>query len=331
MAPLEVLVVGATGYIGGTILSHLAVETSGYCLTAVVRRQQDAETLESHYSSRVTAITIESFATEKLVQAAQFADVVIYACRNTQDGVDELMRGLADDHRVQASDSHVRKKLFIMLSAIISVVNPRNMQLGELSGRVYSDVEDAGHIMNLPESNWHVRQEQDFLRKTLEFGITGVIMSLPFALGNGTGSVRRMSFAHQYVKVTSEVGRPFVLGKGLNRWSWCSVRDIARAVAILIVEIRAGNAGSRPYYYYVETGEFAVREEALAIGKMLGLGHEDDILHFDYDQFKEFMPELPALWGVSCRVKADRLRNAGWEPKDKDWRAQLDNIRETLF
>lgn len=325
---MEILVVGATGYIGGTILSHLAGNPN-YRLTAVVRLPEDARSIETHHSSLVRVITAEYFTHETLFEAATLADVVVYACRNTQDGIDALMQGLAlRSRRGPANantDTNMKKGIFIMLSAIISLVNPRELALGELSGRVFSDVDDAKEIMTLPTTNWHVTQEQEFLRKGRDCQVTSVILSLPFALGNGTGAVRRMSFVHQFVKATAEMGKRFVLGRGHNRWSWCSVHDIARAVGFLVSRIRTSANPDPNQYFYLSAGDFTVRDEAVAIGKIAGLPCENDVLELDYEQFKEVMPELPALWGVSCRVKADRLRSAGWEAEDKDWTALLND------
>lgn len=324
MESTEVLVVGATGYIGGTILSQLAGNPK-YRLTAVVRTPEDAESLRTHHSSLVRVITAECFAREVLVRAARLADVVIYACRNTQDGIDALMEGLASKPGRDSGHAKTGKGVFIMLSAIISLVNPQALALGELSGQVFSDVDNAKDILNLPTTNWHVSQEQEFLRKGRQSEVTAVVVSLPFALGNGTGAVRRMSFAHQFMRATAEMGRPFVLGKGLNRWSWCSVHDIARAIDFLIPRLRMVQDPDQNQYFYLSSGDFTVRDEAMAIGKTIGLGYEDDVVELKYDQFKELMPELPALWGVSCRVQADRLRNAGWQPEDKDWVSLLND------
>lgn len=320
----EILIVGATGYIGGTILSHLAANPK-YRLTAIVRQPEDAESLGTHYSSRIKVITAGIVARETLVQAARLAKVVIYACRNTQDGIDALMEGLASRPRRGPGDAHMDKGVFIMLSAIISLVNPQVPALGELSGRVFSDVDNAEEIMNLPTTHWHVSQEQGFLRKGRESGVMAVVLSLPFALGNGTGAVRRTSFAHQYIKAIAKMGRPFVLGKGLNKWSWCSVHDVARAVDFLIPRLCMTEDPDRKHYYYLSSGDFTVRDEAMAIGKLIGLGGEEEVQELSYAQFKEVMSELPALWGVSCRVRADCLRSAGWEPEDKDWTILLNN------
>lgn len=324
MEMTEILVVGATGYIGGTILSQLA-RNPNYRLTAVVRLPQDVESIMAHYSSLVRVILAETFAPETLYHAATQADVIVYACRNTQDGIDALMQGLAIRFGRIPKDTNVEKGIFIMLSAIISLVNPQELALGEMTGRVFSDVDHVEEIASLPTTRWHVSQEQEFLRKGRESEVTAVIVSLPFALGNGTGAVRRMSFAHYFIKATAEMGKPFVLGKGRNMWSWCSVHDIARAVDFIISRIRISANPDPNQYFYLSTGEFSVRDEAMAIGKITGLHCEDDVLELGYEQFKEVMPELPALWGVSCRVKADRLRNAGWEAEDKNWTALLND------
>lgn len=324
MHTTEILVVGATGYIGGTILSHLA-QNSNYRLTAIVRRLQDAEAVRSCYSSLVRVVRAEDLSHDTLVQAASQADVVIYACRNTQDGIGSLMQGLSDKYRRNCSNESKGKGVFIMLSAIISLVNPQELALGQLSGRVFSDIDNSEDIKNLPITNWHVSQEQQFLQMGREHGVTAVVLSLPFALGNGTGPVRCTSFAHQYIKAIAEMGRPFVLGKGLNRWSWCSVQDIARAVGFLMSKNSIWEGTEQNQYYYLSSGDFAVKDEAITIGKMVGKGCDVEVLELDYDQFKEVMPELPALWGVSCQVKADRLRSAGWEAKDKNWASLLND------
>ncbi|KAK1998426.1 NAD(P)-binding protein [Colletotrichum falcatum] len=345
-SPINLLLVGASGYIGGTILSHLCSEpsTAAINILALVRNPADAKAIATSYP-QVQTLLGDLGNEELLHDAAAESDMVIYAARNTQDGVQTLMTGLAAGTKSHPEGSaqpsrRNRRALFIMLSAIISLADPENLRLGEPpleSSKPTSDVDDRATIASLPDHHWHVAQERAFLQLASEKGrrvITPVVMSLPLTVGDGTGPVRRRGFVHAYAQALRrrEGKKPFVMGQGRNVWSWSSPRDLATAVAfVLDVWMKDKDSDDLEGHVFVESGQLEMRQLASYVGQALGpvseenrVASADECEPLQYPQFAELMPELPGLWGVTARCQADRLRGKGWKPVKTRWEPLVD-------
>ncbi|KAK6227567.1 NAD(P)-binding domain [Colletotrichum tabaci] len=349
--PVNILLIGASGYIGGSVLAHLCSRpnNAGLHISALVRNPADSEAIKSSYP-QVETVLGDLGDKRLLYDAAAGSDVVIYAARNTQEGVEPLMSGLAGEGKngIESSEeqcSRNRPALFIMLSAIISLADPKNLRLGEPpleSSKPMSDLEDKDAIMNLPEYHWHVAQERAFIRLAAEKGrgiITPVVMSLPFTVGNGTGPVRTRGFVHEYAKALLDRPgkKPFILGQGLNAWSWSSPRDLAAAV-VFVMDWWKGNPNDNDLqgYIYAESGQLEMRKLARYVGQVsdsVSAGQEeepstssDGCESLQYPQFAELMPELPGLWGVSAVCQADKLRSKGWKPMATSWEPLVDEV-----
>ncbi|TQN69626.1 hypothetical protein CSHISOI_05868 [Colletotrichum shisoi] len=292
--PVNILLISASSYIGGSVLAHLYSRPSNAALhiSALIRNLADSEAIKSSYP-QVNTVLGDLSDTKLLYDAAAGSDAVIYAAQNTQEGVKPLMSGLAGEARngIKSSKAHSprnRPALFIMLSAIISLADPKNLRLSEPpldSSKAMSDVEDRDAIVNLPEYHWHVAQERAFIHLAAEKGrgiITPVVMSLPFTVGNGTGPVRTQGFVHKYAKalVQRPGKKPFVMGQGRNAWSWSSPRDLAAAVAF-VMDWWKGNPNDTDLqgYIYVKSGQLEMRKLACYVSRASGsisVGHEEE-------------------------------------------------------
>ncbi|KAF6813399.1 hypothetical protein CMUS01_12840 [Colletotrichum musicola] len=347
--PINVLLIGASGYIGGSILAHLCseVDTAAIRISALVRDPADAKAITNSYPQVRTLLGDLSNAS-LLRDAAAESDAVIYAARNTQDGVEPLMAGLVDgaenppesspESSARRRAARIRPALFIMLSAIISLADPKNLRLGEApleSSKPTSDADDREAIASLPVHHWHVAQERAFLRLAAEKSpavVTPVVMSLPLTVGDGTGPVRTRGFVHAYAQALRrrQGKKPFVMGEGRNVWSWSSPRDLAAAVAFVLDSWMAQDDDLQGHVF-VASGQLEMRRLASYVGRALGSvskeEHEASVGECEslqYPQFAELMPELPGLWGVTARSQADRLRRKGWKPMGTEWEPLVD-------
>ncbi|TLD32894.1 hypothetical protein PspLS_00238 [Pyricularia sp. CBS 133598] len=345
-SPTKILLVGATGYIGGSILSHISKSDPSAQVTALVRSEEDVEKVNKLFP-KVKIVGGDLSNEARVKEAAANANVVIYAARNTQDGLEALLDGLSSPS--QPSSRH--GALFIMLSAIISLADPRDLRLGEEpphDSDPTSDVKDAEAIKALPDHHWHVAQERAFFNLARDRNIQGgrrvvtpVVMGLPLALGAGAGPVRTEGFVHDYVRAVARrasegANGPFIMGQGRNVWSWCTTHDIADAAWTIVSRWRddEGRGWDEQLcgYYYVEAGQLVMRDVACEVFKALtGLeATPDDCDSLQYPQFAQLMPVLPGLWGVTARCKADRLRSMGWTPKVTTWRPVVEECAKAV-
>ncbi|KAI6358787.1 hypothetical protein MCOR25_007223 [Pyricularia grisea] len=342
----KILLVGATGYIGGSILSHITKSDPSAQVTALIRSPDDVEKVNKWFP-KVQIIQGDLSNETKVKEAAANANVIIYAARNTQNGLEALMDGLSSSH--PCSSRH--GALFIMLSAIISLADPKNLRLGEEpphDSNPISDVDDAEAIKALPDHHWHVAQERAFFRLAEDRNsrggrrvVTPVVMGLPLALGAGAGPVRTEGFVHDYVRaVARRAGEgakgPFVMGQGRNVWSWCTTHDIADAAWTIVNRWRddEGRGWDEQLcgYYYVEAGQLVMRDVAYEVSRAV-TGVEaapEDCDSLQYPQFAQLMPVLPGLWGVTARCKADRLRRMGWTPKFTTWQPVVQQCAKAI-
>lgn len=346
-SPTKILLVGATGYVGGSILSHITKTDPSAQVTALVRSPGDVEKISKSFP-KVHIIQGDLSDDTRVKEAAANANIVIYAARNTQDGLAALMDGLSSS---PPSPPH-HGALFIMLSAIISLADPKNLRLGEdppHDSDPMSDLDDAEAIKALPDHHWHVAQERAFFSLAEDRNsrggrrvVTPVVMGLPLALGAGAGPVRTEGFVHDYIRaVIRRAGDgakgAFVMGQGRNVWSWCATRDVADAAWTIVKRWRddEGRGWDEELggYYYVEAGQLAMRDVACAVSRAV-MGVEatpEDCDSLQYAQFAQLMPVLPGLWGVTARCKADRLRRMGWTPQVTSWQPVVEEcVREVV-
>ena len=80
--PLELLLTGATGYIGGTILAHLLESSSPFLtnatITCLLRGQERASTLRSAYGERIRPVIYEGIDDiDATIEIAAQHDIVI--------------------------------------------------------------------------------------------------------------------------------------------------------------------------------------------------------------------------------------------------------------
>ena len=119
------------------------------------------------------------------------------------------------------------------------------------------------------------------------------------------------------------------VGKGLGVESNIHVLDLARAYVVLLRHMEKASSATlleNPYYFCETTGdqEPSWKDVATVIGEEL----------FKVGKIRDSTPkEIPeSLWddlfssvtgavvGLNSRSRANRLRELGWQPKEKDWK-----------
>ncbi|KAK3292858.1 uncharacterized protein B0H64DRAFT_363024 [Chaetomium fimeti] len=318
--PTRIFITGATGYLGGTTLDLLCKTFPDAIYTALVRTQEQAQAVASAHAG-VTPIVGDISSEAVVTAAAAAADIVIDVAGDNEAGLGHILAGLA---------SKPNKGTLIHVSGITSLIDPANPNLGRAASRIYSDVTDKDEIISFGPVRDHAALDQSVLRAHADMGVRTVILSSCQIMGNGTGAWKKDSFGHGLVKTVAARGRGFVVERGENVWSWCSVRDVASAIVFVLARALADSpdlAYGLDGYYFVQTGEVSFREQAQAVAtklKQLGKLETDPIDELTVPQATELHPYAGLLWGASCRSRADRLRAMGWTPKETDWQALMD-------
>lgn len=320
---LRVFLTGVTGFVGGSVLASLYTAHPDIQITALVRKESDAEQLQSVYPNLLIVIgTLTSLSL--LTSSAAAADFVVHMAGDNLPAVCAMIDGLA-------SSSTGRP-----LPKIISISGPRSLidrslpvtGIASPSEKIWSDVADAHTILSLPKERMHAEADQEIIRHSIAKGVGTILLSPGQLWGRSKGLLRKESHAATYYAAVKRRGRAFVIGDGSVAWSWISKNDLDDAVVFLIEQALKSGKERREQlgvnmegYYFVQAGDVSLIERAEAVNKRLGF---KEVERVSVEVAAEIHPFGPLMWGCGARFRADKLRKLGWRPNEVDWRALME-------
>ena len=323
-AQANVILIGACGFVGGTVLSRLLATLPSVHVTCLVRREEAVAELTSRYSS-VTPV-VDKYPSNSFLRAmAEKADLIINASGDNVPTICALIDGLAS----HASSTPFPPRL-ISLTGPRSLIDLSQPITGNLKpdSRPWSDIHDAAAILSMPEDRIHAGADQAIIAHSISRGVGTILVSPGQLFGQGEGLFKIESNSAAYYAATKARGRSFVIGDGTATWSWTSVRDVGDAVAFLAgMALEIGDCGERQVgvnhegYYFVQTGDLSMMERALAVSERLGLGGVESI---SVEEAKQIHPFGHIMWGCGERTRGDKLAELGWKPKQTDWKALME-------
>ncbi|KAL9108819.1 MAG: hypothetical protein Q9227_006476 [Pyrenula ochraceoflavens] len=345
MAP-QILLLGATGYIGGTLLNHLVSTHPDFSITVLVRNSEHVKTISAAYP-KITSVIGDLDSHETLVREAAKADIVIQSSNFDHEA---SMLSLADgvterNKRVQQEGGF--KPVLILISGsgnlvpgLLDVagrafsgskeVSNTPFVYGEKVDRVYSDVVDAETIRNFGPERIHTAIEQKAQGLSEERGFRCVVLAPCAILGKGTGPVKTETFNAIVGEEMVKRGQVFTVGDGDSIWSASSVRDVAKGITFVVEEALKGDKTRLEFgwkgYYFIETFEVPARERAhVAASRLFAEGkiNHSEVASLTAEEAAAVNPLLPILLGTSSRARADRLKSLGWKPEELDWKAAM--------
>lgn len=319
----RVFLTGVTGFVGGSVLDSLYTAHPDIQITALIRKESDAEQLQSVYPNlRVIIGSISSLSLLKSNAAA--ADFVVHMAGDNFDAVCAMIDGLA-------SSSSGRP-----LPQIISISGPRSLidrslpvtGIASPSDKIWSDVADAHTILSLPKERMHAEADQKIIRHSIAKGVGTILLSPGQLWGRSKGLLRKESHAATYYAAVKRRGRAFIIGDGSATWSWISKDDLDNAVVFLIEQALMSGKERREQlgvnmdgYYFVQAGDVSLLERAEAVNKRLGF---KEVERVSVEVAAEIHPFGPLMWGCGVRFRADKLSKLGWKPTEVDWRALME-------
>lgn len=285
---MRILVVGATGYLGGGVALRLLRE--GHAVTALVRDAARAEPL-ARAGLAIRPGSLDDAA--ELKRAAADADAVINAADSDHAaGVNAILEAIAGT-----------AKTFIHTSGI-SVTGDRAAGAG--GGTVRDESTD---YVPIPERA--ARHAIDAtVRGAASRGCRPIVICCPLVYGPPAWPGRESVQLPHLVSDARKHGVARYVGAGEARWSHCHVDDIAEAYALALAR---GQSGA---LYYPESGEQSWAELAGRIGRVLGVPAQSWTLEEAIAAWGQ-----RALWTYSsnARTRGVRIRNdLGWTPHSDD-------------
>ncbi|KAF2642725.1 NAD dependent epimerase/dehydratase family protein [Massarina eburnea CBS 473.64] len=242
----QILLTGATGYIGGTILTHLLASPSpalqSCIITCLVRGPERASLLTATYGPRVRPVLYAGL--DDLSTTATLAskhDIVI----NTTLGyhaasAQALIRGLA----LRKCDT--KRDVWMLHTSGASNLGDRAVSgAWEHEGgvvREFDDARDDVYAFERAREAIHTYAQRGTELGVVDLGIdlgvkTLVVMS-PTIYGVGTGLFNKISIQiPAYIRCVLENGYAVVAGEGKGMWDHVHVEDLADLYGILVEEM----------------------------------------------------------------------------------------------
>ena len=319
----RIFLTGATGFVGGTILTTLCKAHPEAHIKALIRREEDAKHLQSIHPN-LEAVIGDLSDLDLLRKTAASVDFVIHTTKEDIPAVLALIDGLASK---SSTPSYAPRLISISGTRSLVDLSAPVTGLASDAARPWSDITDIKTILSLPHSRIHAEADQSILAHAIASGV-GTMRIAPGQLwGRGKGHVKTEgAAAAAYYAAVKKRGRAFVVGDGSVAWSWSSIGDLGEAVVFLIEKALLNDNDQRvgvneEGYYFLQTDDVKMRDRAEAISARLRLG---DIESIPAEVTAEYHPFGPLMWGCGATFRADRLWQLGWSPKEFDWKALME-------
>ncbi|KQT04523.1 hypothetical protein ASG42_22975 [Rhizobium sp. Leaf391] len=288
---MDVLVIGATGYIG----SHIArsLRDRGHEVTGFARTDGNIATLHEAGFSAVSGSFDDLPALATL--AADF-EVVVMAAMPSFDHELEMMRVLVES----CTRGRTRHLLFTSGTGVLSIES--------LDGRWSQDTfaeDDPFPFPARPVRTVRI-QTENLVRQASGEGLSTFVIRPALVYGNG-GSIQ-IPQIFESVRLT---GSACYLGHGLNLYSAVHVEDLAE---VYCLAIEKGTPGA---LYHAISGEANYRAIAEAVAKVTGR----EAKSLSYEAACELWGKLyvDMAIAVNSRSIAKRtIADLGWEPRHID-------------
>jgi nucleoside-diphosphate-sugar epimerase len=239
---MNILVFGASGYIGKRATSRLIAE--GHKVTGFVRNEDAARQVKQLGASPVIRQLDQDGAIEKLLEKH---DAVLWLAQ----------LHLLDEKRLIGDYLKVLRgtgKTFIFTGGA-SVLSEATA--GEWSDKSFAETDSF-----IPRAPLAIRAETEYMVRTAaQFGVRSIVVRPPLVFGHGGCKV--ISDIYHSARVTGAV---CYVGRGLNVYSSVHVDDLAE---LFVLALSRGQVGG---LYHCVRGEASFRAMAQAVAGRLGVG-----------------------------------------------------------
>ncbi|KAI0474328.1 NAD(P)-binding protein [Xylaria cf. heliscus] len=324
MASKKVLIIGP-GYIGWNILDLLVQED--YAVTGYVRRKEHGEQIKASGASKVIYGELSN---RSLITRLTVAHDIVFHTATADDlpSVEAILDGIQERANSGLSTIYIHTSGTAMTSD--------DARGAFKSDKVYHD-DVATEIDSLPDSAPHRQVDIPIAKAAKRLGAKAkiAIMIPPTIYGLNPKHGRLSMQLPTLARYALKRGFAGYVGEGLSVHSNVHVLDIARAYVVLMHHMESTAPDNNPqllnnpYYFCEATGddEPSWREIAAVIGDSL---HEAGAIPdptprtIPRDSYGDiYGSETDAGVGMNSRTRALRLRELGWRPVEKDWKASF--------
>jgi len=321
-AKTPIFLIGATGYIGGTVLWRLLSHPSAntFDITVIVRSEEKAKKLEQFGVKPV----VGSYKDTKLVEELAEKAHVVFSLADADDlpAVQAILRGLRKRH---ATIGDLPILIHTSGTGVLSTVANGNFTR-EL---IYDDL-DADQIETIPKDALHRDVDLPIVEADKEGYVRTyiVVPSTIYSLASnplveaGIQNPRSIQIP-QLIQYSIDRGQAGVVGKGVSLWPDVDIDDLGDLYITLfdaIVNDPEKVGHGREGFYFGENGEHPWYDISKEIARVLhekGLSKTDEPTSFTDEELIKYWGSLDAgnYSGSNSRCRANRSRSIGWKPK----------------
>lgn len=252
MSTPKVLLTGATGYLGGTILTHLIASEhpalKDITYTCIIRGEARIPKLQAAYGDRVKIEIVNSLDdTERTAEIASQHDIVINAAISFHvESALALIRGLS--RRQEQEDN--KKVLMLHTSGTSNLAdrpltNPTSMpphEFDDTQDDIYTFLQKAEALIPYPQRTTELAVLNAASKHP---NMLALSLMPPTIFGTGTGIFNTRSVqVPAYVNAALKNGKAVMIGTGDAQLDHVHVEDLAELYALVLVEF-IENGGKR--------------------------------------------------------------------------------------
>ena len=327
--PLILFFTGASGYIGGTVLSHLLQSDIGKHahFNVLVRPSKQNESVIAHLRQNHTNVEVIEGShqdAELVSKQSAAADVTIHTANSADDfpSIKAIVAGLS-----QPLPPGRSKRFLIHTSGTGELTDAAKGQYAAPDSEIYSDL-DFQRFDALPPETYHRDCTQvvfDGARQHTDT-FAAVVIAPPTIYGPGRGYGKKISQQiPTIIKGTLAAKQGRVIGNGSPLWQSVHVADLADLyVAILRgwLSHKVSTVAEGGGLYFAATGEFAWIDISRAVAAELhkrGLLSSPEVQPFTEAEIEDVLGGDGAYIAVgsNSRCKSERAEKEGldWHPK----------------
>lgn len=355
-APIKILILGASGYLGGTVLHKLLEsplsKSDKLHITITGRKDSSLNSVKDHLASTLKdAVAKHDFEyvkvshdeTSKIETLASEHDVVL----NPADSDDLPLTKAINAGLKQRSQVHKSvkrgKPIHTHVSGTALLIDGAGGK--HATKKVYDDA-NAEEIWGFPETALHHKEDLEILRASEQDGIDTLWISPPLIHGIGLGHKKITRQGPTLMEAAVKRRAPGVVGPGLAQWSYVHIEDISKAIVLLTEGAILGkvDVGREGVYFATNTegksspaagnlkGVIEWRDYAAKIAQAIdnlkpGLLQSLDPTPFSADEEDEYLgkPDGADNFGGNSLSVGNRTKKFGWTPT-----VGLPDVWETL-
>ncbi|KAF2648789.1 NAD(P)-binding protein [Lophiostoma macrostomum CBS 122681] len=324
----RILVTGASGYLGGTLLARWKeAQLPPYSkLYALVRKQEQANAVKEYGAEPITIDCQDPEAIKKTLVDNKIT-IILYLIDALGKTSVPFIEGLSEVKEATGQDVHF---VFTTGAKLFSshVGTPTDKPLLDTNPALY----DIQKSLDVPSSNGWMRVAVDanntVIEKAGDLGVRAYIFAPCIVYGKGEGFGNKISIQTvAIVKAAKKVRRVYKVDKGRPTWPVCHVVDNSTLYLEIVRNILAGKdiGHGRDGYFLGSAGSVAWDDLYAAMAQAMAKRGavddaevkeaDDEVLQKMGNALDSHKEMVPVHLGGSCTFTAEHGRKIGWKPQ----------------